>query len=74
MRRLLTAAALTALLFAGQAAANAVELRAGDRVGAASGETDELMGVPILPLIMVLIPVVWGVTEELTDDDPPESP
>lgn len=74
MRKAVAAVTVGLLLVAGQAAAagsNSVVSRVGDRVGARSGEAEQLLGVPLAVLIIggtVLITAITVVADDGESD------
>ncbi len=70
MKKAIAAAAVGALLVAGQAAAaqNTAGVRVGDRVGAASGEASEFAGIP-LPVLLIGAAVIVATVVVASDDD-----
>lgn len=74
MRRAVAAVTVGLLLVAGQAAAagsNSAVARIGDRVGARSGESEQLLGVPLAVLLIggaVLIATIKVVADDGESD------
>lgn len=72
MRKTVAAVSIGLLLAASQAVAagsNSATTRVGDRVGAQSGESSQLLGVP-LPVLLIGAAVLVAGVAAATDDDP----
>ncbi len=69
MKKIIAASVAGLLLVAGQAAASTqASARVGDRVGAQSGESSELVGIP-LPLLLIGAAILAGlIINEVSDD------
>lgn len=69
MKKIIVASVAGLLLIAGQAAATTqASARVGDRVGARSAESSELMGLP-LPLIFIGAAILAGIAIDAVSDD-----
>lgn len=72
MRKAVVAVSVGVLLAASQAVAagsNTAVTRVGDRVGAQSGESSDLLGLP-LPVLLIGAAVLAAGVAAATDDDP----
>ena len=73
MRKTIAAVTAGLLLVAGQAAASneSAVARVGDRVGASADATSDLVGIPVLPLVIGIVAFVAAIS--VATDDSSES-